>query len=232
MPWVPELTVDHAEWDVMWRLAFGGLSAEMRHRLDHPADGFTWRGRRMEYAVMEAVRECVPPGAVAVSSQPAPERIPPDHAMRCAHDGTSPDGWKRADVALTFVTGRTITLDVRTTDTQSASALATTAGSHLRTLEGAKIAKYAAYYRDFRPFVIDLGGAVSEHSFGALKSITKEAAKAAGPTLHWEPFDWAVRIQRRVAVAMVKATAWIATRVPARIDVPGSLAGLGRVPGG
>lgn len=122
------------------------------------------------------------------SQQPAPERIPPDHALRCARDGTSPDGWKRADVALAFVTGRTITLDVRTTNTQSASALATTAAAHLHALEGAKTAKYAAYYRDFRPFVVDLGGAVSEQSFGALKSITKEAAKAAGPTLHWEPF--------------------------------------------
>ena len=47
--------------------------------------------------------------------------------------------------------------------------------------------KYADYDRAFRPFVIDLGGAVSEVSYGALKSITKEAAKAAGPTLHWEP---------------------------------------------
>ena len=65
------------------------------------------------------------------------------------------------------------------------------------------------------PYVIDLGGAVSKRSYGALKSITKEAAKAAGPRLHWECFDWAVRVQRRIAVAMVRTTAWLATRVPA-----------------
>ena len=61
LPWVPELTIDHLEWDVMWRVAFGGVSADMRNRVDHPADGFVWRGRRMEYAVAEAVRDCVPP---------------------------------------------------------------------------------------------------------------------------------------------------------------------------
>ena len=43
VPWVPELTIDHVEWDVMWRVTFGGMSADMRNRLDHPADGFVWR---------------------------------------------------------------------------------------------------------------------------------------------------------------------------------------------
>ena len=38
VPWVPERTIDHLEWDVMWRLTFGGMSAGMRHRFDHPAD--------------------------------------------------------------------------------------------------------------------------------------------------------------------------------------------------
>ena len=228
VPWVPELTIDHTEWDVMWRLTFGGMSAEMRHRLDHPADGFAFRGRRMEYAVMEAVRECVPSGIMATSPQPAPELIPPDHAARCARDGTSPDGWKRADIALAFITGKTITLDVRTTNTQCASA--GSAPVHLRGLEREKTAKYRDYYRDFHPFVIDLSGAVSERSFGVLKLITKEAAKAAGPRLTWERFDWAVRIQRRVAVAMVRTTAWLATREPARVVIPGCLAGLSRPP--
>jgi hypothetical protein len=232
VPWVPDLSLDHAEWDVMWRLAFGGVTAEMRHRLDHPADGFTWRGRRMEFAVMEAIREEVPHGTVTVSSQPAPERIPPDHAARCARAGTSPDGWKRADVGLAFLTGKTVTLDVRTTNVLAASALVSTPAAHLAALEGAKTLKYAAYYRDFKPFVIDLSGAVSEPSFGVLKSIANEAAKSAGRTLHWEPLDWAVRAQRRIAVAMAKATAWIATRVPARAEAPGCLAGLGRAAGG
>ena len=122
---------------------------------------------------------------------------------RCRRDGTSPDRWKRADLALAVITGTTITLDVRTTNTQCASA-ASSAAAHLHNLERAKIVKYADYYSAFRPFVIDLGGAVSEVSSGALKSITNEAAKASGPRLHWESFDWAVRLQRRIAVAMVR----------------------------
>ena len=222
VPWVEELTVDHLEWDVLWRLTFGGMTAEMRHRLDHPDDGFAWRGRRMEYAVAEAIRECVPPGIVAISSQPAPERIPPDHVARCQRDGTSPDGWKRADIALAFVTGKTFTLDVRTTNTHSASArTAASPAAHLRAQERAKSAKYTDYYRNFLPFVIDLSGAVTEHSYGALKAITREAAKAAGPRLHWEKFDWAVRVQRRIAVAMVRTTAWLATRAPMPIPRQG-----------
>ena len=75
---------------------------------------------------------------------------------------------------------------------------------------------YADYYRAFKPFVIDLGGAVSERSDGALKSIAKDASNAATPRLHWECFDLAARMQRRIAVAMVRTTAWIATRAPAR----------------
>ena len=67
--------------------------------------------------------------------------------------------------------------------------------------------KYADYYRTFKPFVIDLGCAVSERSDGALKSIAKEASNAATPRLHWECFDWAARMQRRIAVAMVRTTA-------------------------
>jgi hypothetical protein len=226
VPWVPELTLDAVEWDVVWRLTFGGITPDMRERLDHPADGFAFRGRRMEFAVMDAVEDCLPAGVVKVWSQPAPERIPLDHAERCARVGASPDGWKRADVAIEFVTGKTVVLDVRTTNTLSASAGAPAA--HLRALENSKTAKYADYYRDFRPFVVDLGGAVSETSFGALKSIAKLASEAARPRLHWEAFDWAVRMQRRIAVAMVRCAAWIATRVPARAPVPGCRAGLGR----
>ena len=183
----------------------------------------------MEYAVAEAIRECAPAGVVAISSQPAPERTPLDHAERCRLARTSPDGWKRADIALAFITGKTVTLDVRTTNTQSASARhAASPETHLRSQENAKTAKYADYYRNFLPFVIDLGGAVNESSYGALKPITKEAAKAAGPRLHWERFDWAVRVQRRIAVAMVRTTAWLATRVPMRPSPPDSYAGFGR----
>ena len=170
---------------------------------------------RASHGVAEAIREEAPPGLFAISAQPALERIPLDHADRCRRERISPDGWKRADIALAFITGKTIVMDVRTTNTQCASA--SSAGSvtaYLRGQERAKNAKYADYYRDFRPFVIDLGGAVSEDSFGALKHIMGEAAKANAPRLHWERFDWAVRAQRRIAVAMVRTTAWIATRAP------------------
>jgi hypothetical protein len=229
VPWVDELTIDHGEWDVMWRLTFGGVSDEMRHRLDHPADGFAWRGRRMEFAVADAIRDCVPPGIVAISSQPAPERIPPDHAERCRRERISPDGWKRADIALAFVTGKTFVLDVRTTNTHSASArTASSAEAHMNSQEREKVAKYTGYYRNFLPFVIDLGGAVSDDSYGALKKITREAALADCPRLKWEKFDWAVRVQKRIAVAMVRTTAWIATRAPPRSLPPDSCAGLGR----
>ncbi len=97
---------------------------------------------------------------VRISAQPAPERYPPDHAERCARDRTSPDGWKRADISFAFITGTTITLDVRTTNTQAASVLGS-ADAHLRALERAKVAKYGAYYSNLAPFVIDLSGAVS-----------------------------------------------------------------------
>ena len=117
-------------------------------------------------AVTEAVRACAPPAVVAVTSQPAPERIPPDHVERCRRDHTSPDRWKHADIALAFITGTTITLDVRITNTQSASAAGSPA-AHLRIQENATIVKYADYYRAFKPFVIDLGGAVLERSDGA-----------------------------------------------------------------
>ena len=146
VPWVDELTIDHLEWDVLWRVTFGGVTAEMRRSLDHPDDGFAWRGRRMESAVADAIRECAPPGVVAISSQPAPERFPPDHAERCRRSGTSPDGWKRADIALAFITGTTITLDVRTTNTRSASAHgAASAEAHLRSQERENVAMYAGY---------------------------------------------------------------------------------------
>ena len=84
-------------------------------------------------------------------------------------------------------------LDVRTTNTLSASAGGPAA--HLRALEAAKTVKYQGYYRKFLPFVIDLGGAVSTRSFGALKLIAKLAADAARPRLPWEAFEWSTHMQ-------------------------------------
>ena len=98
---------------------------------------------------------------------------------------------------------------------------------HLRSQEREKLAKYAGYYRNFVPFVTDMGGAVNEDSY----AITREAANAAGPRLRWEMFDWAARVQRRIAVAMVRTTAWLATRTPARVSPSNCYAGLGRPSG-
>ena len=219
VPWVNELILDRVEWDVAWHFAFGGVAADTLLRLDRPDEGHTWRGRRMEYAVAEAVRETVPAGVVSVWPQPSRERTPPDHEERCRHDEVSPEGWRRADIAFAFTTGKVITLDVRTTDTQCASARhPASAEAFLRSQEREKTMKYEGYYKHFRPFVIDLTGAVTETSYGVLREIAKEAAKAAGkaraPRLHWEPLDWAVRVQRLIAVAMVRTTAWLVTRGP------------------
>ena len=117
---------------------------------------------------------------------------------------------------------------VRTTNTQSASARdAASAEAHLRSHERENVTKYARYYRNFVPFVIDLGGAVNDDSDGALNEITREAANAAGP----RKFDCAARVQRRITVAMVRTTAWLATRTPARVSPSNCYAGLGRPSG-
>lgn len=143
-----------------------------------------------------------------------------------SYEKISPDGWKRADIALAFTTGKIITLDVRTTDTHCASARKSgSPEAFLKAQEREKANKYAGYYRAFRPYVIDLGGAVSETSYGTIKEITAEAARAAGPRLHWEQFEWAVRIQRHIAAAMVRTTAWLATQALAHSIVPSAAVG-------
>ena len=58
VPWIPELTLTHAEWDIAWRLTLGGMTAEMRARIDAPIGGFANRGRKMELAFMRAISEC------------------------------------------------------------------------------------------------------------------------------------------------------------------------------
>ena len=55
---------------------------------------------------------------------------------------------------------------MRTTNTQSASARgAASAEAHLRSQEREKVAKYAGYYRNVVPVVIDLCGAVRQRRF-------------------------------------------------------------------
>ena len=182
VPWAPDLTIDRVEWDVLWRLTFGGLPPDVARRLDDRVEGhFAVRGRRMEYAVAEAVRESVPPGIVKVWQQPAPEIIPLDHVERCRRANKSPDGWKRADVAFSLITGKTVVVDVRTTNTQSKSARdAGSAGTFMDALAREKVVKSKDYYRDFQPYVVDLGGAVTHKSYMARSSTSP--AKSRRPT--------------------------------------------------
>ena len=228
VPWERDLTLTHAEWDVAWRLAFGGMVREVRTRIDAPIGGFVGRGRKMEYAVMAAMHECLPAGTVRTWAQPSPEFIPPDHVARCERVRCSPDAWRRADIAAECMTGKVVTLDVRTVHLQAASAVPghASAAAHINALEREKRGKYAAYYSHFRPFVISISGAVPETTYGVLKEIAKEAAKVSGPRRGWEKFGWVVSMMKRIAVAAVRAVAWDATRAVGPREERGGLSGL------
>ena len=43
------------EFDVAWRVIFGGMTSVMTERIDHPEHGFRWRGERMEWAFARAL---------------------------------------------------------------------------------------------------------------------------------------------------------------------------------
>jgi hypothetical protein len=59
-----------------------------------------------------------------------------------------------------------------------------------------------------------LTGAVTEESFGTIKRIAKAVADASGPRLGWEPSRWAVRILRRVQIAVVRTVTAALVRAP------------------
>ena len=212
VPWERERSLNHCEWDVLWRLAFGGLSPEARARIDQPPRGFTFRGSRVERATRDAIEEVLPSGTVRLWSQPSPEHYPLDHAARCAAARVTEEGWKRADIAVEFVTGEVVTLDVRTVHLQKASALHSTVKAQVKAIESEKNGKYMAYYDRFRPLVVSLTGAVSDAAFGAVNEITRLASRATRPRLDWEKFRWTVEIVQRVSIATAKAAAWEATR--------------------
>jgi hypothetical protein len=107
-----------------------------------------------------------------------------------------------------------VTLDVRTVHLQKESAQCASVPAQVRAIENEKNGKYKAYYSRFRPFVISVTGAVPEGSFGVIKEIAAEAARASRPRLRWEKDRWAVEIVQRIAIAMVKATARQAARRP------------------
>jgi len=87
VPWDGDRCLSDSEWDVAWRLAFGGVTEPQRLRIDQPEEGFAWRGRAAEWALKRAVEEEVP-APVRVWEQPGPDHLPTDHVARClaAHE--------------------------------------------------------------------------------------------------------------------------------------------------
>ncbi len=219
VPWDKARHLSDIEWDVAWRLAFGGLTDAQRARIDAPEEGFTWRGHVAERALQRAVEDVVPV-RLWTWRQPGPDRLPPDHAARCAAAGESIDSWRRADIAFEFDDRHTVTVDVRTTNALSTSALRVgSAATHLTSQEARKRTRYAGYYANFRPLVIALSGAVTEESFSTLKAITRAAAAADGRRLGWEADRWAVLVLRRLQVAVVGAVASGLVRAPWAVRV-------------
>jgi hypothetical protein len=213
VPWAEELSLDDAEFDVAWRLAFGGVTEDMTNRIDDPADGFAWRGGQMERALATAV-DAVFPCPMRVVMQPVPERMPPDHAERLVRQRLPPGADIRADVLIAPATGKRFTFDVRTVNGLCASALKqhSTAAAHVASLERQKYTKYAAYYANFAPFVVTLSGAVSDASHRALNRVATDVAKACEWAMDWEPARWVDNVLHRVAVAMIRTIACVVVR--------------------
>ena len=214
VPWREDLTVDNVEFDVAWRLVFGGMTDDMTDRIDNPSRGFAWRGKRMEWAFAEALHDCLPHGSVVTGEQPAPELNPPG-----AGDLDSGD---RADVDVLTRSGRRFVFDVRTVNVQCASAARTAAATHCSAIEAEKRKHYGRLYRSFAPFVITLSGAVSQASAEALAGVMKAVARGDRSVLDWEPARWTEEVLRRLAIEMVKTVAIIATRavLPPSRDAP------------
>jgi hypothetical protein len=214
VPWLPEMSPEDAVWDVGWTFAFGDISSEMARRVDHPVDGYAWRGRRMEVALEQAARDCLP-HCFRVVDQPEPHSYPIDHADRCRHDGTTATGWKRADKEFQFVSGRDITFDVRTVNLRNGTAVRGGAiPKQLVRLENEKRRRYNGYYQHFFPLVISLTGALSSSSYEGLRVLAREAGErvnARRPVPRWEADLWAVPMHRRLAMAMVRAMSRVVT---------------------
>jgi hypothetical protein len=204
VPWRSELSIDNDEFDVAWRLVFGGITDVMNDRIDHPQHGFRWRGERMEWAFAEAIHDCLPPGSVVTGEKPAPDLRPLGAA--------EPDSDDRADVDVLTRTGKRFVYDVRTVNVQRASAARSTAEAQCATIEAEKRRHYDKYYRSFEPFVITLSGAVSQASAEALTRVVKTVARGDRNVLDWEPARWVENILHRLAVEMIKTMAVVATR--------------------
>jgi hypothetical protein len=225
--WDDRVALSDTDWDTQWRLNFGGVSEALRLRIDLPAERHGWRGKVMEHVVADAISACVPPGVLRTLMQPHTEKEPADHAERCHAEGTDPAAVRRADIAVDFRDARRLVIDVATTNVVSDSALSRSVPDsalsnivlkHMEGIESTKDRRYKAYYRDFHPLVISLGGGVTERGWGVIKRICRTAAGLSQPRLEWEPYDWAVRALRHIAAGMARVMGWIATRIP--VDAP------------
>src|SRR5207248_994245 len=148
-----------------------------------PDNGFAWRGAQLERGLARALAAAIP-SPLRVGYQPEPERTPPDHADRLARLHLPPHAAIRADLMITPATGKRFVFDVRTVNGLCASGLSAyaSAAKHLDAIERHKHRKYAAYYTNFKSFVVTLAGAVTDASHLALRAVTAEAAKVC---------DWA-----------------------------------------
>jgi hypothetical protein len=204
--WREDLSIDNVEFDVAWCVVFGGLTADMSERVDHPDHGFTWRGERMEWAFAQALHDCLPPAAIVTGEQPAPEMHPPDVLGVDAGD--------RADVDVLTMSGQRFVFDIRTVNVQCRTGIDrhASADAHCTAIEADKRGHYGQLYRRFAPFVITLSGAVSKASAKALMKVTREVARSDRATLDWEPARWQDSILHRLAIEMIKTTAIVVMR--------------------
>ena len=205
VPWREDLTLDNVEFDVAWRLIFGGVTTEMAQRIDRPPRGFNWRGERMEWAFAQAVSTCFPAGTVVTGEKPAPELRPP----------AGPEVGDKADVDIvTKKTGKRFVYDVRTVNVQCNAGIQnyTSAAKHCAAIEKLKCNHYAKFYRNFAPFVVTVTGAVTHASAKALLRLAREVGKGYSQALDWEPAHWVNNALHRIAIEMIKTIAIVATR--------------------
>ena len=206
VPWREELSIDNIDFDIAWRLVFGGMTPVMVDRVDHTPSIFTYRGERMEWALDQALHACLPPSTITTGMKPAPEIFPVDAEPLDVHD--------RADVDVLTKTGRRFVFDVRTVNVQCRSGIDkhASAKAHCAAIEVEKRTHYMKYYRAFAPIVVTLSGAVTQASAVALLRVAREVAKGHRTALDWEPAKWVDNILHRMSVEMIKTVSIIATR--------------------
>jgi len=197
VPWREELSIDNVEFDVAWRLVFGGITADMAEFIDHPDHGFAWRGERMEWAFAQALHDCLPPASVVTGEQPAPEIHPPGVVAFDTGD--------RADVDVLTLSGQRHVFDVRTVNVQCCSGLQrhSSAEAHCAAIEAEKRGHYGQRYRRVAPFVVTLSGAVTQASAVALGRVASEVARGDRTVLDWEPARRLDNMLHRIAVDMI-----------------------------